>query len=125
MMIALLLDQKTAVCARKHQKRHRDFRRGRRLGKDDHVIIWKRPARPAWMDEATYSKIPKTLELRELRYHIVERGKRTRTIDIITTLVDAYAFPKDAIAELYGFRWNSEITQAECVSRTSLYQLAV
>jgi len=109
MMIALLLGQGTAVCARKHQKRHSDFRRGRRLGKYDHVIIWKRPARPAWMDEATYSQIPKTLELRELRYHIVERGKRTRTIDIITTLVDADEFPKEAIAELYGFRWNSEL----------------
>ncbi len=58
MMIALLLGQGTQVCARKHHRRHSDFRRGRRLGKYDHVILWTRPPRPEWMDEATYDQIP-------------------------------------------------------------------
>lgn len=109
MMIALLLLQGTQVCARKHQRRHSDFRRGRRLGKYDHLIVWTRPPRPEWMDEETYAQIPETLELRELRYNIVEPGRRTRTIDIITTLVDAQEYPKEDIAELFGFRWNSEL----------------
>jgi hypothetical protein len=109
MMIALLLSQGTQVCVRKHQRRHSDFRRGRRLGKYDHVIVWTRPPRPEWMDEETYAQIPETLELREIRYSIVEPGRRTRTIDIITTLVDADEFSKEEIAELFGFRWNSEL----------------
>jgi hypothetical protein len=109
MMIALLLAQGTHVCARKHQRRHSDFRRGRRLGKHDHLIVWTRPARPEWMDEATYEQIPKTLELREIRYQVVERGRRTRTIDVITTLTDAEQYTTEEIAELYGFRWNSEL----------------
>lgn len=109
MMIALLLAQGTQVCARKHQGRHSDFRRGRRLGKYDHLIVWTRPQRPTWMDEETYAQIPETLELREIRYHIVEPGRRTQTIDIITTLVDADQYTKEDIAELYGFRWNSEL----------------
>jgi putative transposase len=37
MMIALLLGQDVQVCARMHQRRHVDFRRGRRLGKYDHI----------------------------------------------------------------------------------------
>jgi hypothetical protein len=53
MMISLLLMQGTQTCARKHQLRHSDFRRGRRLGKYDHIIVWTRPDRPAWMDEET------------------------------------------------------------------------
>jgi hypothetical protein len=61
------------------------------------------------MDEETYAQIPETLELREIRYHIVEPGRRTQTIDIITTLVDADEYTKEEIAELYGFRWNSEL----------------
>ena len=73
MMIAALLGQGTHVCARMHQKRHTDFRRGRRLGKYDHLIVWTRPERPKWMDEATYTTIPKTLELREIHYRIVEK----------------------------------------------------
>jgi hypothetical protein len=109
MMIALLLSQGTQVCARKHQRRHSDFRRGRRLGKYDHVIVWTRPPRPEWMDEETYAQIPETLELREIRYNIVEPGRRTRTIDVITTLVDADLYSKEDIAELFGFRWNSEL----------------
>jgi len=61
------------------------------------------------MAEETYARIPETLELREIRYNIVEPGRRTETIDIITTLVDADEYSKEDIAELYGFRWNSEL----------------
>lgn len=109
MMIALLLSQGTQVCARKHHLRHSDFQRGRRLGKYDHLIVWTRPQRPTWMDEATYARIPETLALREIRYNVVEPGRRTRTIDVITTLSDADEYTKEDIAELYGFRWNSEL----------------
>ena len=109
MMIALLLFQGTHVCARKHQRRHSDFRRGRRLGKYDHLIVWTRPARPEWMDEAAYEKIPETLELREIRFSVVESGRRTHSIDIITTLTDAAKYPREQIAQMYGFRWNAEL----------------
>jgi hypothetical protein len=109
MMIALLFGQGTDVCARMHHRRHTDFRRGRRLGKYDHVIAWTRPPRPEWMDEATYATIPKTLELREIRYNVVEKGRRTRTLTVVTTLTDADEYTKEEIAELYGFRWNVEL----------------
>ncbi len=109
LMIALMLGQGTQVCARMHQRRHTDFRRGRRLGKYDHIIIWTRPERPEWMDEATYATIPPTLELREIRYNIVVKGRRTRTLTVVTTLTDAEEYTKEEIAELYGFRWNVEV----------------
>lgn len=109
MMIALLLNQGTHTCARKHHLRHSDFRRGKRLGKYDHLIVWTRPQRPVWMDEETYSQIPESLELREIRFNIVERGRRTKVVDVITTLTDAMEYTKQEIADLYGFRWNSEL----------------
>lgn len=109
LLIALLRLQGNHVCVRKHQRRHSDFRRGRRLGKYDHLIIWTRPSRPAWMSEETYSRIPPTLELREIRYNIVASGRRTRAIDVITSLVDADEYTQEDIANLYGFRWNSEL----------------
>jgi hypothetical protein len=61
------------------------------------------------MDAETYARIPETLVLREIRYHVVERGRRTKTIDVITTLTDADTYTKEDLAELYGFRWNSEL----------------
>ncbi|QDU87245.1 Transposase DDE domain protein [Pirellulimonas nuda] len=108
MMIALLRGRGAEVCARKHHKRHSDFRRGLRLGKYDHLIAWTRPARPAWMDQAAYELIPPLLVLREIRYWIVEKGRRTKSVTIITTLLDPAVHDKQSIADLYGFRWNSE-----------------
>lgn len=109
MMIALLLARGTQVCTRKHQRRHSDFRRGKRLGKYDHIIEWVRPLRPEWMPEQTYAQIPDKLRLREIRYKIVEPGRRTQSFDVITTLLDAGEYTKEDLAELYGFRWNSEL----------------
>lgn len=109
MMIALLQLQATDVCARLHQNRKSDFRRGRRLGRYDHIITWTRPKRPDWMDEATYEQIPPTIELREIRYRVVEKGRRTKTITVVTTLLDASQYSAQDIADLYGFRWNSEL----------------
>jgi hypothetical protein len=108
MMIALLLDRQVQVCARMHQRRHVDFRRGRRLGKYDHIIVWTKPPRPDWMDQDLYDAIPDSLEMREIRYNIVEPGRRTKTITIATTLTDP-KYTKEDIAQLYGFRWNSEL----------------
>jgi len=109
MMLALLLNQGTHSCARKHHLRISDFRRGRRLSKHDHIIIWTRPPRPQWMSEELYAQIPETLELREVRFNIIVPGRRTQSLDIITTLVDADEYTKEDIAELYGFRWNVEL----------------
>jgi putative transposase len=109
LMIALLAQRKIDVCTRLHQKRRADFRRGRRLGPDDHLIVWTKPSRPEWMDEATYAAIPATLTLREMRYCVVVPGCRTKVLTIITTLLDAEVYTREDIAELYGFRWNSEL----------------
>lgn len=109
MMIALLQSKQVQVCARIHHKRHVDFRRGRRLGKCDHVLTWTKPSCPKWMDQATYESIPETLKLRELRYQVVEPGRRTKQLTIVTTFLDEEAHTKEDIADLYGFRWNIEL----------------
>jgi len=109
MMIALLQQRGVEVCARLHQRRRADFRRGQRLGPDDHLIEWTRPERPDWMDEETYAQIPETLTLREMRYCVVAPGRRVRLLTVVTTLLDAETYSREDIAELYAFRWNSEL----------------
>ena len=108
MMLAMLMDRKLHVCTRLHQRRSSDFRRGRRLGLDDHLITWIRPQRPSWMSREEYQQIPETLELREVRYHVSEPGHRTETITIVTTLTDLEQYSKTDLAELYGLCWNIE-----------------
>lgn len=109
MMIALLLNQQVDVCCSRHHTRKTDFRRGKRLGKHDHLITWYRPGRPAWMDQATYDQIPKTLLLRELQYCVTELGFRTKKMVVITSLTDPERHSREHVAELYGFRWNVEL----------------
>ena len=109
MTLALLMLRGIDACARLHQSRPRDFRRGKRLGKYDRLVTWERPKRPKWMDEATYETIPETLTLRMTQFNIVEPGCRTKAVTIVTTLIDAEKYSKEDIAELYGFRWNVEV----------------
>ena len=68
------------------------------------------------MDQATYDAIPQRLELREIRYHIVQPGSRTQTITIATTLTDAEVTSQEDIAELYGFRCPSEVYRRNWIS---------
>jgi len=109
MMIAQFQQRDVHVCARLHQCRKSDFRRGRRLGKYDHLITWTRPARPAWMSPEDYDQIPETLTLREIRFNVVIPGRRTTTITVVTTLTDCDEYSAQDIADLYGFRWNVEL----------------
>jgi len=108
-MVALFLMRRVDVCVRMHQTRRVDFRRGQRLGHDDHRVFWVKPQRPEWMDEATYRAIPDEIPMREIRYQVVEKGRRTRSLTIVTTLLDEKAYTKEDIAELYSFRWNAEL----------------
>jgi hypothetical protein len=109
LMMALLLLCGVDVCTRMHQCRHVDFRRGKRLGHDDHLIVWTKPACPEWMDEETYNALPEQLVLRELRYEVHRPGFRVSRITIATTLTDADLYPAEDIAELYGKRWHVEL----------------
>lgn len=61
------------------------------------------------MDRETYAEIPPTLELREIRYEIHQPGFRTKLFVVATTLLDEKMHSKEDIAQLYGFRWNSEL----------------
>jgi hypothetical protein len=94
---------------RMHQRRKFDFRRGRRLGVLDHVVSWSRPARPDWMDEATYAQIPEELRVRELRVTVDQPGFRVNELVLVTTLLDAEAYGKREIAPLFLQRWDIEL----------------
>jgi putative transposase len=107
--ILLLLQCGVDVVVRKHQMRPTDFRRGRRLGKDDHLIVWKKSARPPWMTPEQYAELPEELTLREVRVRVPQRGFRTRQVVVVTTLLDAEQYPAEAIAQLYRRRWQAEL----------------
>jgi DDE family transposase len=108
-LVALLRDRGADACFRLHQKRHYDFRRGRRLGKGDHVVSWPKPQRPEWMDEPTYARLPDHLEMREVEVVVKTPGFRVRQLVAATTLLDAERYSAADIADLYHQRWHVEL----------------
>lgn len=108
-MIALLMEWGVDFVVRLHQRRGADFRRGQRLGPGDHLVTWTRPAKPSWMDQATYDRMPASLRLREVEVAVPQRGFRVKSLVIVTTLSDADAYTRDDLAKLYRRRWLVEL----------------
>jgi hypothetical protein len=84
-------------------RRKADFRRGERLGRDDHLVYWQRgryckpkAALPAW------------IQVREIRFQLTVRGRRTQSVVLVTTLLDHAQYPKQSIIDLYRRRWEIE-----------------
>lgn len=108
-MICLLMELGVDFVVRLHQRRRADFRRGRRLSQGDHVVVWTRPSCPEWMDEATYQRMPETIEVREVAVQVNQPGFRTDSFVVVTTLLDAEEYTKEDVAELYHKRWLAEL----------------
>jgi hypothetical protein len=107
--IALLLQRGVDMVVRRHQLRHTDFRTGRWLGPEDHLTRWSKPIRPAWMSAEQYAVLPDELELREVRVRVSQKGFRTRSLVVVTTLTDTEPYSAEAIARLYRRRWHAEL----------------
>jgi hypothetical protein len=127
--LALLFLRKIHAVFRCHQRQIVNFRVGRkhtgkrkpkkglprsryvrRLGRWDQLVEYaKPPKKPTWMDEATWTTLPETLLVRELRYHTSQRGHRTKVVTLVTTLLDPVAYAATALADLYLSRWQIEL----------------
>jgi len=108
-MLALLMQRRVHVLVHQHQRRKTDFSQGKRLGPDDHVVEWRKPACPEWMDPATYDSLPETITVRELRVQVKQRGFRPKQVTLVTTLTDAKRYSREDLGDLYRQRWHVEV----------------
>ena len=83
-----------------HASRRVDFRRGRRLGKRDHIVEWDKPARPDWMDLDTYKAMPSKLPIRETR---------VGGLVLVSTSLDPKEVTREELGDLYKLRWTVEV----------------
>ena len=107
--IFLLRQRGIDTVTRLHHCRKADFRRGRRLGKGDHIVEWQKPGfirKIAWQ---TFKVLPASLTIRETLVQVEQPGFRSRGMIVVSTLLDAETYTKDDIAELYRARWNAEL----------------
>ena len=107
--IYLLKQRGIDTVTRVHHCRRVDFRRGKRFGKDDHLVEWRRPGRIRSIDWQTLKLLPERLTIRETRVRIQQPGFRCRSMIVVSTLLDAEAVTSSDLAELYRARWNAEL----------------
>jgi hypothetical protein len=93
-------------------RRSMDFRTGKRLGKKDHIVFWKKPERPTWMNRELYNQMPDSIQIRECAVDIERPGFRVITVVLVTTLIDSNYAPKAELGWLYGQRWAAELNLA-------------
>src|SRR5579871_5567849 len=106
-------------------KAHRtaDFRRGRRLGPDDHVVQWPKPTSIRSLDWQTYKALPESITIRETRIRVRQPGFRTRSIVVVTTLLDPEQASQEELASLYRARWNAELDLRSLKSTMQMREL--
>lgn len=95
--------------SRARQKGRPSSRWLKRLGVRDQLVEYFKPKRlPVWMSKAAYTALPDSIIVRELRYEVVQSGRRTKCVTLATTLLDVNLYPAQALADLYGQRWQIE-----------------
>jgi hypothetical protein len=60
------------------------------------------------LSEKEWGDLPDTILARELRYDVLVPGSRTASITLVTSLLDAQAYPAADLAALYAKRWEVE-----------------
>ncbi len=106
--MAMLKARGVGSVTRLSAKRTADFRRGKRIGKDDHIVRWPKPALRSTEPE-TDNSLPEFLDVRERRLRVEQAGLRTVCLIIVTTMLNADVISRDDLADLYRQRWNNEL----------------
>jgi len=98
--IALLQRKNADVVLRLHQARR--AQNGR--------VTWPKPQRSSdtWGKDL-WTELPNELSLRVVTFQVAVKGFRTKTVTVVTTLLDEEKYPDEAIAELYRRRWAVEL----------------
>lgn len=100
-LIATMVKAGVDVLFEQNGARNTDFRRGRRLGRYDHLVSWPKPkARPNWMTPEEHAAFADQLQVREVKVN----GQI-----LVTTMRDEHELSKRDLAELYAERWHVEL----------------
>jgi hypothetical protein len=106
-------------------KAHRqaDFRRGQRLGPEDHIVRWAKPTSIRSLDREAYHALPESITVRETRIWVPQPGFRTSSIVVVTTLLDPQQTTREDLATLYRARWNNELDLRSIKSTMQMREL--
>jgi hypothetical protein len=111
-VVARLQQRGVEFIGRNHQARKCDFRRGKKLGPNERIQVWKKPRQqPALsrLSEEEWTLLAEQMEIRIIRVKGPDREGERTTRYVVTTLLDAEKYPWDEVASLYVHRWEIEL----------------
>jgi hypothetical protein len=109
---------------RQHATRNTDFRRGRWLAVDDHIVVWKRPQFDRQrFERSEWEALPEEMLVREIRYQVTQSGFRTSEVILVTTLLDPTEYSREELSELYRMRWNAELDLRSIKTSMQMFHL--
>lgn len=103
-LIAGMREAGVDILIRMREKMIKNYMVVKKLGKNDFLIEWKRPA-----TLRNKLGLPDCLLLRRVKYTVKAKGFRTKEITVLTTLTDRDIYTAESFAELYLRRWRAEI----------------
>lgn len=123
--IALLRGRGIDVVFGKKQSRRCDFRRGRKMGPNDHIVVWKKPKYDAsrYESKKEWASLPEEMEMREVGTTVRRPGYRTRKVVIVTTLLDSHQYPAKDLTDLFAQRWQCELDLRSIKQALGMYHL--
>jgi hypothetical protein len=122
--LADLPQQGIDVVARLNAKRKVDFRKAKRLGHNDGLFVWaKSKICPPYLTLAQWAERPTTITVRIVRFHLATKGYRSRSILLVTTLLDSKLYPLKELAALYARRWRLELCFRDLKTQMGMEQL--
>jgi hypothetical protein len=108
--LAALPRQQVDVVARLHGARKVDFRKARRLGKNEGLFVWAKGYQQSQiLTPEEWGLLPVEITVRLIRFTATIRGFRGRRITLVTTLLDPKLYPAEELVALYARRWRLEL----------------
>jgi hypothetical protein len=107
-MVGDLLERGVDMVSVSHRSRKVDFSQGIKLGENDHIVEWRKPAYTDRMNREAYDRLPETISVREFVIEIDSREGGKENAIVISTMTDP-TIPQDELSDLYWRRWNCEL----------------
>jgi hypothetical protein len=122
--LAGLPPQGVDVVARLHQARKVDFRKARRLSRNDGLFVWHKGVQQSEiLSAAQWALLPAEITVRIIRFTATLRGFRSRRVTLVTTLLDPKLYPAQELIALYLRRWRIELCLRDLKTTMGMEQL--
>jgi hypothetical protein len=123
-MAGLPQQHQVDVVARLHGARKVDFRKAKRLGKNDGLFVWTKGYCQSCICTARqWRDLPEQITVRIIRFTAIIRGFRSRRITLVTTLLDGELYPASELMALFARRWALELCLRDLKTTMGMEQL--